>query len=106
MSTILAIYTAAPSFPAADQFPGAARYQVGALFVDAVGGEPTQADIDVVLAPSADVRAARAVDAEDRLLFEINFDQENRIRALEGKAATTRAQYRDALITRWKQLNP
>ncbi len=53
-----------------------------------------------------DTRAQADVDGKDRLLFEINFDQENRIRALEGKAAITRATYRDALITRWKQLNP
>lgn len=33
----------------------------------------------------------------DRLNFEVNFDQENRIRALENKAAITKAQYRNAL---------
>jgi hypothetical protein len=49
-------------------------------------------------------RMAAEVDAKDRLLFEINFDQENRIRALEGKNAVTRAQYRDALIARWRLL--
>lgn len=32
-----------------------------------------------------------------RLLFEVNFDQENRLRALEGKPAVTEAQYRAAL---------
>lgn len=46
---------------------------------------------------TADEKAARALDAKERLDFEVNFDQENRIRALEGKAAITRAQYRDAL---------
>ena len=50
--------------------------------------------------------AQAAVDGKDRLLFEVNFDQENRLRALEGKTAITRAQYRDALIARWKLLNP
>jgi hypothetical protein len=53
-----------------------------------------------------DMKAQSSIDAEDRLLFEINFDQENRIRAIEGKEAITRAQYRDALVARWKQLNP
>lgn len=52
-----------------------------------------------------DEKAALAVDAKDRLLFEIEFDQENRIRAIELRPAITRAQYRDALIARWKQLN-
>lgn len=55
--------------------------------------------------PTQDERAQLAVDIRDRLDFEVNFDQENRIRALESKAPITRAQYRDALITRWKQLN-
>lgn len=39
-----------------------------------------------------------------RLVFEIEFDQENRLRALEGKPAVTRAQYRDALVSRIKAL--
>lgn len=52
-----------------------------------------------------DARASRGVDEKDRLLFEINFNQENRLRALEGKAAITRAQYRDALIAEWKRIN-
>lgn len=57
-------------------------------------------------AATPDARAGVAIDSIDRLSFEVNFDQENRIRALEGKAAITRVQYRDALVTRWKQLNP
>lgn len=32
-----------------------------------------------------------------RLLFEINFDQENRLRTLQGQGAITRAQYLGAL---------
>ena len=117
MSTIRVIYLPVngarymPNFPPSDQDAACGRYPFdhpvfGALTIDADGGAPTQAEIDAVLAPSIDVRASNAVDAEDRLLFEINFDQENRIRALEGKAAITRAQYRDALVARWKQLNP
>lgn len=53
-----------------------------------------------------DTQAQQAVDAEERLHFEMHFDIENRVRALEGKQPITRAVYRDALITRWKQLNP
>src|SRR4051812_41078662 len=56
-------------------------------------------------AAQLDLRAGVAVDGTDRLWFEVNFDQENRIRALEGKAAITRAQYRNALITAWKSFN-
>lgn len=53
-----------------------------------------------------DKRAIRAIDGMDRLQFEHLFDLENRTRALEFKAPITRAQYRQALINRWKELNP
>jgi hypothetical protein len=52
MSTIRCIYTVKPNFPATDQHPQAVRYQVGALWVDAIGGQPTQAEIDAVLHPA------------------------------------------------------
>jgi hypothetical protein len=52
-----------------------------------------------------DVVAPIRVDAIDRLQFEVMFDMENRMRAREGLAAITRAQYRTALINRWKALN-
>ena len=39
-----------------------------------------------------------------RLLFELNFDQEKRLRVLEAKPAITKAQYRDAIKTRFKAL--
>lgn len=57
-----------------------------------------------------DVEAQRDLDAEfvgskiGRLIFEINFDQENRIRVLEGKQAVTKAQYLAALKDRYKAL--
>jgi hypothetical protein len=43
-------------------------------------------------------------DKLNRLMFEIEFDQENRIRALEGKSALTKSTYRDALVARYKSL--
>jgi hypothetical protein len=52
-----------------------------------------------------DKRAARAIDTLDRLQFEHLFDLENRTRVLELKPQITKAQYRDALIARWKLLN-
>lgn len=55
--------------------------------------------------PSVDERATVHVDSIDRLEFEVAFDMENRIRAIEAKPALTRAQYRTALISRWKTLN-
>jgi hypothetical protein len=107
VSTIRCIYLAgAPTFPATDQHPDAVRYTVSPYVVDAIGGAPTLAEVQAKLFPTQDERAQAAVDAKDRLLFEINYDQEIRLRVLEGKAAITRAQYRDALIAEWKRQNP
>jgi len=63
MSTIRTIYhpvngaAKAPTFPATDQHPDAVRYLVGNYYVDAIGGAPTQAEVDAVL--QASVPAAR-----------------------------------------------
>lgn len=55
MSTIRVIYSEEPKFPATDQHPDAVRYRVGGHVVDAVGGEPTQAEVDAVLnSPTTD----------------------------------------------------
>jgi hypothetical protein len=57
--------------------------------------------------PTADELASGAIDTPDkmdRLWFEVNFDQENRVRTLEGRASVTRAQYRAALINTYKGL--
>lgn len=39
-----------------------------------------------------------------KLNFEVNFDQENRIRALETRPSINRTQYRDALAAAYRQL--
>lgn len=72
----------------------------------------TQAELDAASAAKAaedafnapDSVAARQVDATDRLWFEVNFNQENRVRVLEGRAQITKAQYRDALIAVYRAL--
>lgn len=69
----------------------------------AAGNTPMPDDTPI---PTKDDLAAAASDAIDRLEFDVLFNTENRIRTLEGKAAITRVQYRDALIARWKVLNP
>ena len=51
MSTIRVIYEEEPHFPAIDQHPAAARYRVGKYWVDAIGGEPTQAEVNAILNP-------------------------------------------------------
>lgn len=53
----------------------------------------------------AEVDSAFQLSRVQRLIFLIELDQENRIRALEGRPAITTAQYRDALIVRYKVLN-
>jgi hypothetical protein len=68
----------------------------------ALGNTETPADAPL----TADQLGAAAADGMDKLNFDVNFDQENRIRVLEGKAAITKAQYKNALIARWKILNP
>ena len=52
----------------------------------------------------SDMECATALDTQkvNRLVFEINFDQENRMRALEGKPTITRPQYRAALLAIWR----
>ena len=51
-----------------------------------------------------DIKGAFEGGKVRRLIFEIDFNQENRIRAIEGKPPVTRAQYRDALLTVYKTL--
>lgn len=46
MSTILVRYETEPKFPATDQNPSAARYAIGGRWYDALGGQPTQAEVD------------------------------------------------------------
>lgn len=43
-------------------------------------------------------------DKLTKLLFEINFDQENRLRTLQGQGTITRNQYLNALKTVWSSL--
>lgn len=67
MSAIRCVYSEEPKFPATDQHPDAARYQVGGKWVDALGGQPTQAELDTFLgvdaASLAEVQRRASVDA-------------------------------------------
>lgn len=53
-----------------------------------------------------DQAAARDLDTSSlaRLLFEVLYDQEKRLRVLEAKPAITKLQYRSAIVTVWKGL--
>ena len=50
------------------------------------------------------VKACSPDDKRTKLLFDINFDQENRLRVLEGKPPITKSQYKTALINQYKSL--
>jgi len=60
VSTILAVYTQLPKFPATDQDPAAQRFQFGSLWFDVLNGPLVQAEADVWNAASA---AAAAIQA-------------------------------------------
>ena len=53
---------------------------------------------------AAQAEARLDADRFNRLLFELNFDQENRIRALEGRPSVTKLQYKTALANVYKTL--
>lgn len=83
--------------------------------VEFPGGIPSQELQDQWTAEYEAYVAAGGLDAEDvdrefqvnkiqRLIFLIEFDQENRIRVLENRPQITQAQYRDALIARYRLL--
>ncbi len=59
MSIIRVIYEKEPNFPATDQHPDAVRYNVGEWVVDAIGGEPTMAEIQAILKPPKVVLTTR-----------------------------------------------
>lgn len=105
MSTIVAIYSAQPKFPATDQQPTAVRYQIGALWVDAIGGQPTQAEVDAFGIPTAGEISAGDDIAITKLLSDpgimravgtMLFQMNNRVRTLEGQGALTVAQFKTA----------
>ncbi len=73
--------------------------------------QPTQAEIAAVtdqevIDSELDIETSRVVGVSkrDRLLFEINFNQENRVRSLEGLSLITRAQYKTAIKKLYKTL--
>ena len=84
--------------------------------VEFPGGVPDQATQDSWISEYTafvaggglqDISAARDMEETSlaRLSFEVLFDQEKRLRVLEGKPAITKLQYRNALIAVWKTLN-
>lgn len=58
MTTKMIVYGQEPDFPPEDQFPEAKRFQVGNLWVDTDGAEPSEEDIQNFFNPPAKILAA------------------------------------------------
>lgn len=79
-----------------------------------LGTFPTQIQVDTwaaeYLVAKPDIDAEQGIKGHfernriARLIFEIEYDQESRIRVLEGKPAITKIQYRSALKAKLKAL--
>ncbi len=71
--------------------PDDGRLQIwnGTAWVDIANREDVVAD--------AEINSGFVNSRTSRLMFEIEFDQENRIRVLEGLPSITKAQYKNAL---------
>lgn len=100
MSTIRCVYwpkadgtPQQPSFPATDQHPDAVRYLVGLYYVDALGGQPTQAEVDAVLGLDA------AGQAESTRKSEI--DGQIGTTTIGSNPAITFAQAKAMTIAQW-----
>lgn len=70
--------------------------------------EPTQTQIDAitdqqVIDSELEEEATKSLEVarKDRLIFEINYDQESRARVLESRPTITKQQYKDALIAQY-----
>jgi hypothetical protein len=96
--TILMVYDSEPTIPAVDQHPQATRVQLGNKWVDSIGGTTTQADLDAFnAAVAAQIQQGTESQEVIQSALKVFFNHENRIRALEGKAAVTRAQFLTAV---------
>lgn len=85
---------APPAFDSATETVDGPTYTVGAKSVTEVWTKRS------LTAQELGDRKDRQISSIDNLQFLVSFDLENRVRALEGKAAITAAQYRAALKAR------
>jgi hypothetical protein len=68
-------------------------------WLDPVQSRPTETELTAEIARSAALPPPTLADKIDAATFKILFNHENRIRALEAKAAITVAQFKAALLT-------
>ncbi len=76
-----------------------------------LGTQPMFASLDSQVSDAVANDSARAREAQEalkgkrnRMLFEINYNQENRIRVAEGLGTLSRPEYKDVLIALYKTL--
>lgn len=66
-------------------------------WLDKVHVKPTPEEVTAEIARQAALPPPTLADRMDQVQFKIAFNHENRVRALEGKAAITAAQFKNAL---------
>ena len=71
MSLLRVIYEDEPDFPPTVHHPDAVRYQVGEYWVDAVGGQPAQDQVDMTLGELGALLYKRRNDERARMAQEI-----------------------------------
>ncbi|HZT62798.1 MAG TPA: hypothetical protein VFA36_06650 [Burkholderiales bacterium] len=71
MSILRVIYEYEPDFPPTVHHPDAVRYQVGEYWVDAVGGQPAQDQVDMTLGELGALLYKRRNDERARMAQEI-----------------------------------
>jgi len=63
MKKIYAVHESDPGFDPANHAAGVQRFEVGAFFVDAIGGKPTKVEVDAVTGHSVEHKIADLVAA-------------------------------------------
>jgi len=71
MSILRVIYEYEPDFPPTVHHPDAVRYRVGEYWVDAVGGQPAQDEVDQTLGKLGALVYKRRSDERARMAQEI-----------------------------------
>jgi hypothetical protein len=71
MSILRVIYEDEPDFPPTVHHPDAVRYRVGEYWVDAVGGDPAQDEVDKTLGELGALVYQRRSDERARMAQEI-----------------------------------
>lgn len=61
---ILSVHESEPNFPSSESFPNAVRFQIGGRWVDAINGEPTEADVQKFLFP--ELTPQQKIDAMEK----------------------------------------